>query len=186
MSPPIIRYSKRKSLYEPPHDKTNKMIFAPSKDADQPGHPLSLIRVCCLHEETLGPQLPIEHTVKTLIRLGIRPGWSESAVGAQIILLVLSWGGSYRYDPKYSDRLIMLGKQCRPRSDHSWRSSLIRVYIRFATASASFRHITNPIVQILRPFFLFRWFKSSCQLLAKEYALSTGKLLRRLAQEQCG
>ena len=33
---------------------------------------------------------------------------------------------------------------------------------------------------------LFRWFmKSSCQLLAKECALSTGKLPRRLAQEQC-
>ena len=39
----------------------------------------------------------------------------------------------------------------------------------------------------LRPFSLFRWFKkSSCQLLAKECALSTGKLTRRLAQEQCG
>ena len=34
---------------------------------------------------------------------------------------------------------------------------------------------------------LFRWFKkSSCQLLAKECALSTGKLPGRLAQEQCG
>ena len=40
----------------------------------------------------------------------------------------------------------------------------------------------------LRPFSLFRWFKkNSCQLLAKECALSTGKLPRRLAQEQqCG
>ena len=39
----------------------------------------------------------------------------------------------------------------------------------------------------LRPFSLFRWFKtSSCQLLAKECALSTGKLPRRLAKEQCG
>ena len=39
----------------------------------------------------------------------------------------------------------------------------------------------------LRPFSLFRWFKkSSCQLLAKECALSTGKLPRRLAQKQCG
>ena len=39
----------------------------------------------------------------------------------------------------------------------------------------------------LRPFSPFRWFKkSSCQLLAKECALSTGKLPRRLAQEQCG
>ena len=40
--------------------------------------------------------------------------------------------------------------------------------------------------KILRPFSLFRWFKkSSCQLVAKECALSTGKLPRRLAQEQC-
>ena len=31
--------------YEPPHDKTNKMACAPSKDSDQPGHPSSLIRV---------------------------------------------------------------------------------------------------------------------------------------------
>ena len=39
----------------------------------------------------------------------------------------------------------------------------------------------------LRPFTLFRWFKKgSCQLLTKEWALSTGKLPRRLAQEQCG
>ena len=39
----------------------------------------------------------------------------------------------------------------------------------------------------LRPFSLFRWFKkSSCQLLTKECALSTGKLPKRLAQEQCG
>ena len=31
--------------FEPPHDKTNKMICAPSEDSDQPGHPPSLIRV---------------------------------------------------------------------------------------------------------------------------------------------
>ena len=30
---------------ETPHDKTNKMICAPSKNSDQPGHPPSLIRV---------------------------------------------------------------------------------------------------------------------------------------------
>ena len=39
----------------------------------------------------------------------------------------------------------------------------------------------------LWPFSLFCWFKkSSCQLMAKECALSTGKLPRRFAQEQCG
>ena len=40
--------------------------------------------------------------------------------------------------------------------------------------------------KFLRPLSPFRWFKKdSCQLLAKEYALSTGKLPRRLAREQC-
>ena len=39
----------------------------------------------------------------------------------------------------------------------------------------------------LQPFSPFRWFKKgSCQLLAKEWALITGKLPKRLAQEQCG
>ena len=32
-------------LFERPHDKTNKMACAPSKDSDQPGHPSSLVRV---------------------------------------------------------------------------------------------------------------------------------------------
>ena len=35
---------------------------------------------------------------KTLIRLGECPGWSESSLGAHAILLVLSWGGSFRED----------------------------------------------------------------------------------------
>ena len=38
------------------HDKTNKMVVRPA------------------HEETLGLQLPIERTAKTLIRLGGLPG----------------------------------------------------------------------------------------------------------------
>ena len=32
-------------IIESPHDKTNKMTYAPSKDLDQPGHPSSLTRV---------------------------------------------------------------------------------------------------------------------------------------------
>ena len=58
---------------EPPHDKTNKMACAPSEDSDQPGQPgpaQSDQSLCCPHEESLGPWLPIERTVKTLIRLG--------------------------------------------------------------------------------------------------------------------
>ena len=30
--------------YEPHHDKTNKVVCAPSEDSDQPGHPPKLIR----------------------------------------------------------------------------------------------------------------------------------------------
>ena len=34
-------------------------------------------------------------TAKTVSRLGGCPGWSEASLGAHVILLVLSWGGSY-------------------------------------------------------------------------------------------
>ena len=48
----------------------------------------------CPYKVTLGPQLPIERTAKTLIKLDGCPGWSESSPGAHLILLVLLWGGS--------------------------------------------------------------------------------------------
>ena len=35
----------------------------------------------CPHEESLFPQLPIEHTANALIRLGGCPGWSEASLG---------------------------------------------------------------------------------------------------------
>ena len=47
------------------------------------------------HEDSLGPELPAERTMKTLIRLGECPDWSESSAGRTVILRVLSWGGSY-------------------------------------------------------------------------------------------
>ena len=36
-------------ITEPPHDKTDKMICAPSEHSDQPGSPPSLIRVFAVH-----------------------------------------------------------------------------------------------------------------------------------------
>ena len=48
----------RKKHFEPPHDKTNKMTFVPSKDSDQPKHPPSLIRVFAVRSMgSLGPSL---------------------------------------------------------------------------------------------------------------------------------
>ena len=46
----------------------------PSKASDQPGHPPSLISLRCLHEETLGSQLPTECTAKT------DSDWSDAQV----------------------------------------------------------------------------------------------------------
>ena len=60
--------------FEPPHDKTNKMVCVPSKDTDQPGHPPSLISLCCPHEAQADLSLC----------------WVAHA-----ILLFLSWGGSF-------------------------------------------------------------------------------------------
>ena len=71
---PEIRVTNYIITIEPPHDKTNKMACAPSEDSDQPRHPPSLISLRCPHEKGLGPELPIEHTVKPLIRLGGCPG----------------------------------------------------------------------------------------------------------------
>ena len=43
----VISWSEAssRSIYEPQHDKTNKMACPPSEDSDQPGHPPNLIRV---------------------------------------------------------------------------------------------------------------------------------------------
>ena len=38
-----VNNQQHKELFEPAHDKTNKMACAPSEDSDQPGHPPSLI-----------------------------------------------------------------------------------------------------------------------------------------------
>ena len=37
----------KRSIFERPNDKTNKMACVPSEDSDQPGHPPSLISLHC-------------------------------------------------------------------------------------------------------------------------------------------
>ena len=66
------------------------MAYMPSKDSDQPGHPFSLIRVfpVCM-KKAWALSYPVS-TQQRLIRLGRCPGWSESLLGA-VILLILSW-----------------------------------------------------------------------------------------------
>ena len=47
--------------------KTYKTACSPREDSDQPVHLSSLISLSCLHEESLGPYLPVQCTAKTLI-----------------------------------------------------------------------------------------------------------------------
>ena len=61
---------------------------------DQPGHLPRMFRVLSsVNLKVLGPELPTERLVKALIRLYGCPGWSQSSLGVQVLLLVLS--GSY-------------------------------------------------------------------------------------------
>ena len=39
--------SRKESSNELTHDKTNKTDMGPSENSDQPGHPPSLISLCC-------------------------------------------------------------------------------------------------------------------------------------------
>ena len=50
-------------MIEPMHDKTKKFTCVPSAQSDQ--------SLRCPHEETSGTKLLVEHTVNTLIRLGV-------------------------------------------------------------------------------------------------------------------
>ena len=70
------------------------MTFAPSKDSDQPGHPPSLIRVFAIRNmKHWVLSYPLSALWRFLSDCGW-PGLSESSLGAQVILLVLSWAGS--------------------------------------------------------------------------------------------
>ena len=52
-------------MYEPPHDRTNKMACAPSEDRSAWASAQSDQSFRCPHEESLGPYLPTERTSKT-------------------------------------------------------------------------------------------------------------------------
>ena len=79
---PYKNYQQTK--FEPQHNKTNKMTCASSEDSDQHGHPPSLIRAFAVRMK--------KHWVLSYPLSALRR--SESSLGAQIILLVLSCGGS--------------------------------------------------------------------------------------------
>ena len=76
-----IRLKILKNIYEPQHDKTNKMTCVQaSEDSDQ------------LYTHWVAKDPMFLHAVKTLIRLGGCPGWSESSLGAHhFVAFVVLW-----------------------------------------------------------------------------------------------
>ena len=87
----LALWNKKGMTFELSH---NKITCASSEDSDQPGHPPSLISLCCPHEEALGPMPPINRTAKT-DQTGQMPRLIWVLLGAHAILLVLLWGGSF-------------------------------------------------------------------------------------------
>ena len=73
------------------------MTCAPTKDSGPPGHPPSSIRVFAVR--FMGSQGPKASSCRQqrLVRLSGCPDWSESLLGAQIILLVLSCCSSFMF-----------------------------------------------------------------------------------------
>ena len=92
--------------FKPPHDKTNKMACALSEDSDQPGYPPCLIRVFAVR---MNKARVLSYPLSAQRRL--RSAWASHSedsdqtgqmprliwvfAGRTVILLVLSWGGSY-------------------------------------------------------------------------------------------
>ena len=93
-----------------------------TEDSDQPGHPPCLISLRCAFHGKLRTQAFFMRTVKTLIRLGGCPGWSESSQGAN------SFCWFCHVVAHISKRFSRNGEQCRPWSNCSFESSLIWFY----------------------------------------------------------
>ena len=109
----------------------------------------------------------------------------HGATFLQWCTLLLVWSSLYTVvQPFFSGVLLCLCAEAFLQcgligSVFAWHASSIPTYSTFFRGDLVVKNF-------LRPFSLFRWFKkSSCQLLAKECAVSTGELPRRLAQEQC-
>ena len=81
--------------HEPPHDKTNKMACAPSEDSDQPGHPPSLIRVFAVRMKKAWVLATHWAHSEDPDQTGQMPRLIWVFAWRTVILLVLSWGGSY-------------------------------------------------------------------------------------------
>ena len=78
----ILYSSVTWTLFEPWHDKTNKMSVRPAKTRSAWASAQSDQSLRCALNGYLRTQCFFMRTAKILIKLGGRPGWSESSLGA--------------------------------------------------------------------------------------------------------
>ena len=76
----------KSSRYQPEHDKTSTLTCVPMCSEDRSAFAVCLKKVWIVSCPS--------RSQRRLIRLDNCPGWSESSLGAQVILLVLSCSGS--------------------------------------------------------------------------------------------
>ena len=107
-------------------------------------------------------------TAKILIRLGGCPGWSDSSPVAQVILLVLSWGGSYAFECYFCNRLRLTDTMMvlRPR-----QGNLRQVFRLFKVSCEAFlstrqiiwKRARDFLVETSTPSFIFLFFISKAR-----------------------
>ena len=109
----------------PKHDTTNKILCVPIKDSDQHGHLPSLVSLCCPSEESIFSS----DGQQRLTRLDGCPGWPESSLGAQSILLCSGiW--LYSWADAQADLSLCWAQ--------GWSESLLGVILLVLSCSSSF------------------------------------------------
>ena len=143
---------------------------------------------CCIRSRDI--ILSRQWTTKVLIRLCRCTGWSAPLLFAYgtnrfshdvaHMFFMEKWrNSSFYYHPVFTTFVAVARSEACPLRMQAAPSSI--------PTSVTFFRGDLVMKTFLWPFSLFCWFKkSSCQLLAKECAVSIGKLPRRLAQELCG
>ena len=190
-------------VYEARYDKTNNVAVRPAKTrislAIRPSWSESSL---CAQWVAKDPSF-LHADNEDFNQTGRMPRLIRVFAGRTLILLVLSCRGWYGYVVPSVVHLKFCFEHCCSsllvysiifpicRSGAVARSEACSFGMQAAPSSIPtpgiFFRGDLVMKEFLRPFSFLRWYKkSSCQLLAKECALSTGKLPRRLAQEQCG
>ena len=133
----ILLYTLYIKIIEPPHDKTNKVACASSKDSVQPGHPPSLIRVFAVRMGSLPTQWAHSEDSDQTGQMP-RPIWVFA--GGTLTLFVLSCCGLYVFS-QYSKQPFPWWTTVNSLNKHSVTNTT-QTYITITSTVCAFRIAT--------------------------------------------